>query len=37
MPESHSLWNLADGEKVLFVALPHEPASAARKLQEIFQ
>lgn len=35
--ESHSPWSLADGKKVLFVALPHEPAEAAGKLREIFQ
>lgn len=35
--ESHNPWSLADGEKVLFVALPHEPAEATGKLREIFQ
>lgn len=35
--ESHSPWNLADGRKVLFVALPHEPVEATGKLREIFQ
>jgi 5-methylcytosine-specific restriction enzyme subunit McrC len=35
--ESHSPWNLADGEKVIFVALPHEPVEATGKLREIFQ
>lgn len=35
--ESHSPWNLADGKKVLFVALPHEPVEATGKFREIFQ
>lgn len=35
--ESHNPWNLADGKKVLFVALPHEPVEATGKLREIFQ
>lgn len=35
--ESHSPWSLADGKKVLFVALPHDPAEATGKLREIFQ
>lgn len=35
--ESYSPWSLADGKKVLFVALPHEPAEATGKLREIFQ
>lgn len=35
--ESHSPWNLADGKKVLFVTLPHEPVEAVGKLREIFQ
>ena len=35
--ESHNPWSLADGKKVLFVALPHEPAEATGKLREIFQ
>jgi len=35
--ESHSPWNLADGKKVIFVALPHEPVEATGRLREIFQ
>ncbi len=35
--ELHSPWNLADGKKVLFGALPNEPAEATGKLREIFQ
>ena len=35
--ESNSPWSLSDGKKVLFVALPHEPAEATGKLREIFQ
>lgn len=37
LAESHNPWSLADGKKVLFVALPHEPAEATEKLREIFQ
>jgi 5-methylcytosine-specific restriction enzyme subunit McrC len=35
--ESQSPWSLADGKKVLFVTVPHEPAEATGKLREIFQ
>lgn len=35
--ESHSPWRLADGKKVLFVALSHEPSEATGKFREIFQ
>jgi 5-methylcytosine-specific restriction enzyme subunit McrC len=35
--ESHSPWKLANGKKVLFVALPHEPVEATGKLREIFR
>ena len=35
--ESHSPWTLANGKKMLFVALLHEPAKATGKLREIFR
>jgi len=34
--ESRNPWNLADGKKVLFVALPHEPVKATEELRKIF-
>lgn len=35
--ESQNPWSLADGNKVIFVALPHEAAEATKKVRAIFR